>query len=307
MATKQTKLKLSTFLRPFSDHRIRIVRIIVQLVMFGLINGLIFGLGRIPLILPIEYPTGGPFTTIWNAFEALQYAITFWIFPYLAISVFALFGSIFGKTTCGWVCPMGFVQDLFSFIPIKKRKVSRPTNKNLGRIGLTIVAFIIIFAFIIGITYNNSGQKSTFGAGKDMPWSTVDPVSTLFATLFYYLIWGVQGDSLGADMGEWRFIFFLRLFIFLVVLVLITIFPRAYCRWFCPTGVLLGLFSRVSLFGIRINKNRCVSGCDNCEKACPIQVPILSYDKDVTDKQCTNCGECIDACKEGALKLRFRF
>ena len=77
---------------------------------------------------------------------------------------------------------------MFNYIPIKKRKVSRPTNKNLGRIGLTIVVFIVIFSFIIGVTLNNSGQKSTFGAGKDMPWSTVDPVSTLFATLFYYLI-----------------------------------------------------------------------------------------------------------------------
>ncbi|MHA1224923.1 MAG: 4Fe-4S binding protein [Candidatus Heimdallarchaeaceae archaeon] len=94
---------------------------------------------------------------------------------------------------------------------------------------------------------------------------------------------------------------------FIVVLVLITLYPRAYCRWFCPTGAILGFFSKVSLIGIRINKNRCISGCDKCEKACPVQVPILSYDKDVTDKNCTNCGECIDACKEGALKLTFRF
>ncbi|MHA1667727.1 MAG: 4Fe-4S binding protein [Candidatus Heimdallarchaeaceae archaeon] len=307
MATKSTKLKLTTVLRPINEHRIRIIRIIVQLIMFGLINGLIFGLGRLPLILPIEYPTGGPFTTVWNAFEALQYAITFWIFPYLAISVFALFGTIFGKTTCGWVCPFGLVQDLFSYIPIKKKKVSKPTNKTLGKIGVTIVVFIMIMAFIIGVTFNKSGQKTTFGAGKDIPWSTVDPVSTLFATLFYYLLWGRQSDSMGAEIGQWKFIFFLRLFIFIVVLVLITLYPRAYCRWFCPTGAILGFFSKVSLIGIRINKNRCISGCDKCEKACPVQVPILSYDKDVTDKNCTNCGECIDACKEGALKLTFRF
>ena len=60
------------------------------------------------------------------------------------------------------------------------------------------------------------------------------------------------------------------------------------------------------MFGLRINKNRCASGCDKCEKACPTQVPILDYDKDVTNKMCINCGECIDACKEGALKLKFR-
>jgi len=310
MATKQIKNKLTVALRPISNHRIRIIRLIVQFIMFGLINGLVFGLARSPVLLPIEYPTGGQFTTVWNAFEALQYAITFWIFPYLAIAIFVLFGTIFGKTSCGWICPFGLFQDLFSFIPIKKKKVSRPTNKNLSRIGLTLVGFILIFSFIIGVTYSRNptdAQKAAFGAGKDMPYSTIDPVSTLFATLYYYLRWGMQSDSLGAEIGDWRFIFFLRLFILIAVLVLIILYPRAYCRWICPSGAILGIFSRYSLFGLRINKNRCISGCNECEKACPVQVPILTYDKDITNKMCTNCGECIDACKEGALKLTFRF
>ncbi|MHA1445875.1 MAG: 4Fe-4S binding protein [Candidatus Heimdallarchaeaceae archaeon] len=306
MATKQIKPILSTIFRPIQDHRIRVIRTIVQIIMFGLLNGLIFGIGRLPILLPIAFPTGGPFSTVWNAFEALQYLLTAWVFPYLALSVFLLFGSIFGKTTCGWVCPFGFFQDLFRLIPIKKKRVSRPTNKNLGKIGTTILVFILIMSFIIGLTFNNSGVKTTFGAGKDMPFSTIDPSSTLFATLYYYLYWGMQNASFGAEIGQWKFLFFLRIIIFIIVLGLITVYPRAYCRWLCPTGVLLGLFSRFSIFGLRINKNRCTSGCDSCEKACPIQVPILTYDKDITNKMCINCGECIDACKEGALKLTFR-
>ncbi len=306
MATKQLKPLVSRALRPFQDHRIRIIRFIVQFIMFGLINGIIFGIARTPILLPIAYPSGGPFTTVWNAFEALQYVLTLWIFPYLALSIFLLFGSILGKTTCSWVCPFGLFQDLFRLIPIKKKKVSKPTTKTLSRIGTFITIFILIMSFIIGITFNNTNSKSAFGPGQDMPYSTIDPSSTLFGTLYYYLSWGMQSDTFGQEIGQWKFIFFLRIIIFVVILVLITLYPRAYCRWFCPTGVMLGLFSRYSLFGLRINKNRCTSGCDKCEKACPTQVPILQYDRDVTNKHCINCGECIDACKEGALKLKLR-
>ena len=306
MATKQIKPILSTILRPFSNHRIRIVRFIVQFIMFGLLSGLAFGLARLPILLPIAFPSAGPFSTVWNAFEALQYLLTLWVFPYLAFSVFMLFGSILGKTTCGWVCPFGLFQDLIRLIPIKKKRVSRPANKSLGRIGLTVLIFILIMSFVIGITFRNTGAKTAFGVGRDIPYATIDPSTSLFATLYYYLNWGMQSETFGAEIGQWKFLFFLRILILIAVLVLITLYPRAYCRWLCPTGVLLGFFSRFSLLGMRINKNRCTSGCDHCEKACPMQVPVLDYDKDITNKSCINCGECIDACKEGALKLRIR-
>ena len=206
MATKEIKTKITTALRPISEHRIKIIRTIVQIISFGLLNGAIFGLGRVSVLLPIEFPTGAQFGTTWNAFEALQYAMTFWIFPYLAVSVFVLFGTIFGKTTCGWVCPFGLFQDMFRVIPIKKKKVSRPTNKSLSRIGIGIVIFVLLMSFIIGLTYMRSGAKTAFGTGKDMPFSTIDPASTLFASLYYYLRWGIQGTTLGAEMGDWRFI-----------------------------------------------------------------------------------------------------
>ncbi|MHA1304645.1 MAG: 4Fe-4S binding protein [Candidatus Heimdallarchaeaceae archaeon] len=301
--------KLSLALRPIVNHKIRIIRLIVQFAMFALLNGMIFGLARLSLILPIEFPSGGPFSTVWSGFEALQYGLTYFTFPYLVISIFALFGAIFGKTTCGWACPMGLFQDLFSYIPIKKKKVSKPTEKSLRGFATFIILFALIFSLIIGISYNRNGNaaKDAYGIWRDMPYSVLDPVATLFGTLYYYLKWGLQNETLGAEMGEWAFWFIARIIIFVIILILITIFPRAYCRWFCPTGYILSLFSRFSVFGLKINKNRCKSGCNLCEKACPVQVPILEYDKNVTHVNCTNCGECIDACPEGALKIGFRF
>ncbi len=307
--TKTKENKITLALRPVINHKIRIIRIIVQITMFALLNGLIFGLSRLDIILPIEYPSGGEFSTVWSAFEALQYGITFFTFPYLVISIFGLFGVLFGKTTCGWICPMGLFQDLFYYIPIKKKKVSKPTEKSLRGIAATIVVFALTFALIIGISYHRNGAsgKEAYDQWGNMPYSVLDPVATLFATLFYYLKWGIQNDTLGAEMGAWKFWFVIRLIFFIIVLVLITIFPRAYCRWFCPTGLILGFFSKYSIFGLKINKNRCRSNCNLCERACPVQVKILEYDKNITDINCNNCGECVDACPEGALSIGFRF
>ncbi|MHA1685901.1 MAG: 4Fe-4S binding protein [Candidatus Heimdallarchaeaceae archaeon] len=305
--TTTHKLKLSSPLRPILNKKIRIIRTIVQFIMFGLFNGLIFGLSRVAIAIPVAFPTGGPFSTTWNAFEALQYMLSFMIFPYLIISIFALFGSILGKTTCGWACPFGLFQDLFRYLPFKKKKVSRPTNQSLSKISATIVVFVLLISFIIGSSYHRTGDKHAFGVGKDMPFSTIDPASTLFATLYYYLKWGLSSNPLGDQITSWRFLFILRILIFIIVLVLMALYPRAYCRWLCPTGALLGFFSKYSLLGIRRNPNRCVSGCNKCEQVCPMQVPILSYEKDVTDKLCINCLECVEACDEGALKFTLRF
>ena len=307
MVTEQKKNTLNTVLRPIIDHRIRTIRTIIQLVMFCLINGLIFGLARIDLLLPIQYPTAGPFTAVWSAFDALQYSITFFMLPYLAISIFVLFGILVGKTSCGWICPFGLVQDLTSYGPTKKKRVSKPTNKSLSGGGMFIVILTLILALIIGITYDNTGLKTGFNMWRDIPFSVIDPSATLFGTLYYYLKWGIQSDTFGAEMGEWTFWFWVRIVLLVITLILIAIFPRAYCRWFCPTGALLGVFSKYSILGLKRNPNRCPSGCVKCVQACPTQVDILKYEKEVTDSACINCGECIDACPEGALKLTLRF
>ncbi|UJG40196.1 MAG: 4Fe-4S binding protein [Candidatus Heimdallarchaeum aukensis] len=307
--TKNKEKNITLSLRPITNHKIRIVRIITQLVIFSLLNGLIFGLARVSLILPIEYPTGGPFSTVWSGFEALQYGLTIFTFPYLVIAIFGLFGAVAGKTTCGWACPMGLFQDLFSYIPIKKKKVSKPTEKSLRSFAVFIIIFALVFSLVIGISYNKNGSaaKDAYGIWGNIPYSVLDPVATIFATLFYYLKWGIQAETLGAEMGDWKFWFIARILFLAIILILITLYPRAYCRWFCPTGYILGFFNNFSLFGLKINKNRCPTGCNKCEKACPVQVPILDYDKNITHPNCTNCGECIDACPEGALKIGFRF
>lgn len=61
-----------------------------------------------------------------------------------------------------------------------------------------------------------------------------------------------------------------ELLIFGVVLLIISVFTgRPFCRFLCPYGALLSIFSSLSLNKIEITKKRCVN-CDLCHNSCPV-------------------------------------
>ena len=66
---------------------------------------------------------------------------------------------------------------------------------------------------------------------------------------------------LGGDLG---------LLIFGALLLITSIFTgRPFCRFLCPYGALLSLFSRVSIFHTKMTKKQCIN-CELCHNACPV-------------------------------------
>mgnify|MGYP006278338831 CR=1 FL=1 len=55
-----------------------------------------------------------------------------------------------------------------------------------------------------------------------------------------------------------------------VFLVLSTVVGRPYCRYLCPYGALLALFSRFARYKVSITPDRCTN-CSLCEDACPYE------------------------------------
>lgn len=60
-----------------------------------------------------------------------------------------------------------------------------------------------------------------------------------------------------------------------IFLLLSLFFSRPYCKYFCPYGVLLKLFSYLSGKKIEITKDNCIN-CKLCEKSCPYGAIIPS-------------------------------
>jgi ferredoxin len=75
---------------------------------------------------------------------------------------------------------------------------------------------------------------------------------------------------------------------------------RTYCNTICPVGTVLSFFARFSWLKIRFDEEKC-KNCSMCSKNC--KAACIDYKTHSVDySRCVVCGNCISACKFGALK-----
>src|SRR5208283_1863621 len=83
------------------------------------------------------------------------------------------------------------------------------------------------------------------------------------------------------------------------------LYKNFWCRYLCPYGALLGLFSRFSPVKVTRNVNSCID-CELCTRACSSFLPVHKLIK-VTSEECTACVSCIEVCPvKDTLDLRTR-
>ncbi|MHA2032642.1 MAG: 4Fe-4S binding protein [Candidatus Kariarchaeaceae archaeon] len=292
-----------------SARRIRTLRLISQIIMFVIINGVIIGLSRIPFPAPIAMPAGAPFGIVWGGIDAIQYMLAIGQFPFFVFGLFFITGATVGKFFCGWACPVGFWQDMLSWFPTKKWKISKPDNKAFQEISGFILWFILLFTAWVG--YQTTKGDVAVNYWTRMPYAVIDPAGTMMVTLFYAFFWDIlPGDApdeaFGSIVDSMGFIFILKMLVLLIISLISMKVPRAYCRWICPTGALLGYVSSNSILTVKRDPIKCVDGCNACEAACPMGVPLLDEDPSgISNSLCINCGNCIDACPD-AMSFGFR-
>lgn len=201
--------------------------------------------------------------------------------PFAALGFFFLFGSLFGRFVCGWLCPFGLVQDLLHRIPLFKKKKRLPCHHIL-QYGKYVV---LIFLVCVGSLFLFDGYAKVPAFCKYLC-----PSGTLFGAL---PLLGVNG-ALRAQAGG---LFFWKLGVLLGIVLLSVKVYRPFCQYLCPLGAVYGWFNRFSLVQIHWEKDRCVS-CMACENACPL---ALSPHEISRSPQCIRCGKCVGACPQKCL------
>ncbi len=202
--------------------------------------------------------------------------------PYFVIGIILLYGILLGRTICGFLCPFGLIQDLLYKIKTPKLKKNRVT-KLLSYFKYVILAFFVI---VLPIMYGLRNVPLPGFCKYICPAGTIEGA--------FGLLSNAVNESELARLGPlftWKFILAVS-----IVVGCIFIY-RMFCRFLCPLGALYGIFNRISILGIKLEKPRCID-CGLCVSKCKMDI------REVGDHECISCGECIAVCPTQAISYK---
>jgi len=269
---------------------VQYLRHATQLLATVFANGKLIGLTSTGVIVPYLHVTQAPFSTVHGAYESLEYTIARGVFPLLVLGVIYLTAVTVGRLFCGWACPFGLVQDLMSYLPFKKERVSSATASQLKDLKWAVLGFSLVSVLLVAWRRSSSaiaGQEDPMGPFSDSPFSVVSPAGTLFAYLPWMVMWN---SNVLATAG---IIAWVKLAFFVGIMVPSLYIPRFFCRYFCPMGTLLEPLSSYKLLRIaRFSKvNQDVNKI--LGDVCPMGVQ-LDKEEYVSDHPgCIHCGKCV--------------
>ena len=202
--------------------------------------------------------------------------------PWYILGILMLLGVTLGRTICGWLCPLGLIQELLHKIPTPKLKKSRFTR------ALSWLKYVILAVFVIAIPLAYAPQSFPVpGFCK-----YICPAGTFEGAM------GLLANPVNAPKFSMLNILFTRKFIIMVAIFTACVFVyRAFCRFICPLGAIYGLFSRLSLLGVKVEAEKCTH-CGRCVAHCRMDV------RHVGDHECIHCGACVGVCPTKAISMK---
>lgn len=190
---------------------------------------------------------------------------------------------ILGRVFCGWACPLGTCQDIFS-------KIIRPGNKSLT--GWRQVKYLVLLIIVI-LAIARINISGWF-----------DPIALTYHAFGFAAYHG----------------FFMAIFI--IVLFLTRWQSRFWCRNLCPLGALQAILSKLRILHLR-ERHKCQQcrNCQKvCKMGVfkhtnhplkdavdQVGIPIMrDAGLQVWEDECIICYKCVANCSNGVLSLGLR-
>ncbi|MFH1893073.1 MAG: 4Fe-4S binding protein [Candidatus Zixiibacteriota bacterium] len=247
--------------------------------------------------------------TTWRLYDGLLWS--------LILVVATLF---FGRFFCGWVCPTGTVNHLFSLGKANRKSLLGKSVVDSNRwhryqklkyyILILMLGAALLTSLLTGILDPLSLLIRSVGL-------VVIPMISYVIEFVNDILFGAGSTALtypGIALNRfsehvllmtkpvhYHTIISLGLFFFLV-LATNRVFTRFWCRGICPLGALLGILSRWSILGMEKCHENCTD-CNLCLKYCQGgDDPIANTPWRKAD--CHLCLNCQAVCPENVIKFR---
>lgn len=176
------------------------------------------------------------------------------------------------KSFCSWVCPVGTLEE--GLWKLGKKALGR--NFHIWRwLDLVLrVGKYALLLFFVKLVLVDMPVMALQGFLKAPYWAIADVKMLHFFT----------GMSLTSGS------------VILLLAVLSVFYQNFWCRYLCPYGAMLGLFSFFSPLRVIRQQHSCTD-CGACSRACPAQIKVQQKQA-VCSVECTGCLTCVSKCPE---------
>lgn len=227
---------------------------------------------------------------------------------------------LFAKLFCGYLCPIGTVEDFLTGLRkgLGWKKGIAVRNGSLTDKILRIFKYVLLFVvFYSTVTASELFCKNfdpyyavaTGFKGEITLWmSVVSLVVAILGGFFIDRFWCRYICPLGAASNSLKYWWWL---VILFGAVAVLGLCGVQVNWvivlavFCAAGYLLEiLLPNATLQSVAVIKdNALCNSCTLCTRHCPYHIPVDRCGGRVTNVDCTLCGECTAACRTGALQI----
>lgn len=228
------------------------------------------------------------------------------------LAIFVIVATVvLGRVFCGWVCPMGTLHNMVGTLQ-KRRPRKSPLNIHWLKYCILIVLVVaslfslqfagifdpialLIRSFSLSVyPMLSSATRAAFDTLYDFNIPVVVNISESIYTLFKKLWLPFQQPFFlqSAFLGV----------LFFTILGLNLLEKRFWCKYLCPLGALLGLFSRFSLLQREVSE-----GCNSCGACASVCQGNAAPDQKEKwhNTECLVCMNCDDLCPQDAVSFGF--
>ena len=208
-------------------------------------------------------------------------------------------GALFGRYFCGWLCPMGALQEVLHRAKLRVRV--QPRLDRVLKYGKYVTAVLLVLAPLLFQAQPVSEADPftpVFGLQRGLRLTaTTDRPAEVVAYGQARNLEEITDSAPGYTPALLSFM--------LLVLVASIFVERPFCRYLCPVGGLLALLARFAPARVVLDARACVS-CGDCASECPVDAIRMHGQPArprISTVECIACRECEGVCPTDCLNF----